>query len=164
MRFRGWQIPPRERTQAAGASHTGALGNRNRRVGKVPDAKRAHHSVELAVVEWHRVDARFAKSAAGIQTAGELQHPWREINAGDESPTASSVHCDHAGSTGNVEQLRARTDPGCRQQRLCGVRGDRREERVVATCEPVVRVALKIAKSILIDVVRHGPPELVPDA
>ncbi|HEV8256920.1 MAG TPA: hypothetical protein VGR42_08105 [Casimicrobiaceae bacterium] len=108
-----WQIAPRERTHAPLASHAGALGNRKRRVGKVPDAKCAHDSVERAGVERQRIDTRFAKRAARVQSAGEIYHTRREVHASDEGPTPSGVHGHHTGSTGDVEHSHALTNLGC---------------------------------------------------
>jgi len=151
-----WQVPPRERTHASLASHAGALADRKRRVGKVAEAKCAHDSVECAGVEGQRVDTRFAKRAARVQSAGEIYHTRREVHASDEGPTPSGVHGHHTGSTGDVEHSHARTHLGCFQQRLCCMVRDRGKERVVSVRKPVVRVTLEISECILINVVGHG--------
>jgi hypothetical protein len=107
-----WQIPPRERTHTTSTSHAGALGDRARRVGKVANAKCAHHSVERAVVEGHRINTCFAKRAAGIQPGGELKHTRREVHAGDEGAAQRCVLRDHTGSAGHVEHAHARANHG----------------------------------------------------
>jgi len=65
-------------------------------VGEVADAERTHDRVERFIVERHRIDARFAKGASWIQSAGEFQHARCEVDAGDVGPHARSVHGNHA--------------------------------------------------------------------
>jgi len=111
------------------------------------DAEVARHHVEGAIGERQMLNLGFAEIDTGMASLRQREHARGEVDVGRLRALLARGRGQRTGAAGDVEQLVALLETHGVQQRRNRVRGDRREEIVVALGERVVARTLERAES-----------------
>lgn len=122
----------------------------------MPDAEVARHHIECASGKRQMLDLGFAEIDAGMASLRQRDHARGEIDAGRLRALLARGRRQCTGAAGDVEQFVAYLETHSLQQRCDRIRGDRREEIVVALGKRLVARALEGAESRGIGVRQFG--------
>ena len=135
--------PPGEGNPPTRSRSAHALGQRGLGIGEMAEPEAARHRVERLVGKRQMLDLRNPEVDALTQLPGKLDHPRRQVDAGDVRAAPLRLGSKQPGARRHVEVPRPGGDSCGGEQRPDGEPGDAGEERVIGRRHRIVGAALE---------------------